>query len=312
LTASLEVREVWVQNHGAKSGSSSFRGRREPYDASLSTGSEVTVKANEIEHQRWNDERWAALWPKRERLTDAVTGFVLAAAALRRGERVLDVGSGGGRTALAAALAVGADGTVVGADLSAPLSELATRRASEAGAANVTFQVVDMQTDTVAGQPFDVALSQFGVMFFDEPITAFGNIRAHLKPGGRIAFACWQAGERNPWFFASAIAELLPLPAAPAPGKSPTGPFALADPEQTSGILRSAGFLDVRCTAHDLAVDAPQDSVVDEAQLAFMGVPPDKLGAAAMAVAEHMQQFALSPTLSRFPIAFQVFQATNP
>jgi hypothetical protein len=149
-------------------------------------------------------------------------------------------------------------------------------------------------------------------MFFDEPITAFGNVRAHLKPGGRIAFVCWQSGERNPWFFAPAIAALLPPPGAPAPGKAPTGPFALADPEQTSGILRSAGFLDVRRTAHELAVDVPQDSVVDEAQLAFMGVPDDKLAIAQAAVAEHMAQFALSPTLSRFPLAFQVFQATNP
>ena len=270
------------------------------------------MTTNEVERQRWNDERWASLWPKRERLTDAVSAFVLDAAALSPGERVLDVGCGGGKTALAAGLAVGAKGAVIGADISVPLTELATRRAAEAGATNVEFRVLDMQTDTVGGQAFDVALSQFGVMFFDDPITAFGNVRAHLRPGGRIAFACWQAGERNPWFFAPAIAELLPPPPAPAPGKAPTGPFALADAERTSGILRSAGFGDVRCTAHEFAIEAPQDSVVDEAQLAFMGVPPDKLAAAQVLVAEHMGQFALSPTLSRFPLAFQVFQATNP
>jgi len=278
----------------------------------LSTGSEVSVTTNEVERQRWNDELWASLWPKRERLTDAVSAFVLDAAALAPGERVLDVGCGGGRTTLAAALAVGVDGTVVGADISAPLSELATRRAREAGAANVTFRVVDMQADTVDGEAFDVVLSQFGVMFFEEPITAFGNVRAHLKPGGRLAFACWQSAERNPWFFASAIAQFLPPPPAPGPGKAPTGPFALADPAQTSGILLSAGFDDIRWTAHELAVDAPQDSVVDEAQLALMGVPLDKLATAQTAVAEHMRQFALSPTLSRFPLAFQVFQATSP
>ena len=270
------------------------------------------MSTNEVERRRWNDERWAAVWPKRERLTDAVSTYVLEAAALAPGERVLDVGCGGGKTALAAGLAVGAQGAVVGADISTPLRELAAGRAAEAGAANVTFRVVDMQTDTVEGAPFDVALSQFGVMFFDEPITAFANIRGHLEPGGRIAFACWQAGERNPWFFAPALAALLPPPPAPAPGKAPTGPFAFADPEHTSAILRSAGFLDVRRTPHELTVELPQDSVVDEAQLAFMGVPEDKLAAAQAAVDAHMAQFALSPTLSRFPLAFQVFQATNP
>jgi SAM-dependent methyltransferase len=201
---------------------------------------------------------------------------------------------------------------VVGADLSTPLSALANRRAREAGAQNVTFCVVDMQTDTVQGGPFDVALSQFGVMFFDEPATAFGNIRAHLKPGGRIAFACWQTGDRNPWFFAPAIAEHLPPPPTPAPGKSLTGPFALGDPAASADILHSAGFVEVRWTAHELSVDTPQDSIVDEAQLEFMGVSPDKLALAQTAIDEHMRQFVVSPALSRFPLAFQVFQATNP
>ncbi len=270
------------------------------------------METNEVERRRWNDEQWTAKWPNRERLTDAVTAFLLDAAALRPGEVVLDVGCGGGKTSLAAALAVGAEGAVVGADISKPLAALARRRAAEAGAENVTFRVVDMQTDTVEGGPFDVALSQFGVMFFDEPVTAFRNIRAQLRPGGRIAFACWQTGEKNPWFFASAIAELLPPPPKPAPGKSLTGPFALGDPEQTARILSSAGFRESRWTAHELAVDVPQDTVVDEAQLAFMGIPADKLALAQTAVGEYMRQFVLSPTLSRFPLAFQVFEAKNP
>jgi SAM-dependent methyltransferase len=271
-----------------------------------------TVTANEVERQRWNDELWTAVWPRRERFTDAVSPSLLDAAALQPGERVLDVGSGGGKTSLAAGLAVGADGAVLGADFSVALCELATRRATEAGATNVTFRVVDMQTGALGGEPFDVALSQFGVMFFDEPVTAFANIRAHLRPGGRLAFACWQPIDRNPWFFAPAVAEFLPPPPPPAPGKSPTGPFALGDLERTTEILLSAGFADVRSTAHELAVEVPEDSVVDKAQLEFMGVPPDHLDVAMTAVAEYMSQFVVSPTLSRFPLAFQVFEATNP
>ena len=192
------------------------------------------MEANEVERRRWNDEQWATVWPKRERLTDAVTAFVLDAAALRPGERVLDVGCGGGKTSLAAARLVGPGGAVVGADLSTPLTALAERRAADADAQNVSFRVVDMQVETLEGAPFDIALSQFGVMFFDEPAAAFANIRAHLRPGGRIVFACWQAIERNPWFFAPAIANLLPPPPEPLPGKSPTGPFSLADPGRTA------------------------------------------------------------------------------
>ena len=66
--------------------------------------------ANEHERRRWNDEGWVAVWPKRERLTDAITPYLLDALALRPGERVLDVGSGGGKATIAAARAVGPDG----------------------------------------------------------------------------------------------------------------------------------------------------------------------------------------------------------
>ena len=145
------------------------------------------VAANAAEQQRWNDSRWAELWPKRERLTNAVTPVLLEALTLRPGDRVLDIGSGAGAAALRAAEIVGSDGTVIGADISAPLVELAERRARGAGVGNASFQVADMQTVRVNGGPFTVAMSQFGVMFFDEPTVAFANIRAHLVAGGGSA-----------------------------------------------------------------------------------------------------------------------------
>ncbi len=273
---------------------------------------EPTIETNEIERRRWNDERRAGIWPKRERLTDEVTAFLLGAAAPKPDERVLDVGCGGGRTSLAAAAAVGAGGAVVGADISAPLLALAAERAREAGVANVSFQLVDMQADTVLGGPFELAISQFGVMFFDEPVTAFRNIRAQLRPGGRLAFASWQGTDRNPWFFGLAVNEFVPAPPEPAPGKSPTGPFSLADPERTTAILTSAGFQNVRRVAHELTVDAPHDAVVDDVQLELLGIPADELPAARAATAEYMQRFVVDAELSRFPLAFQIFEAVRP
>jgi SAM-dependent methyltransferase len=267
---------------------------------------------NPLERRRWNDEHWTSVWPKRERFTDSVTPLLLDTTALAPGERVLDVGCGGGKTTIEAGRRVGRQGLVAGADLSEPLIALARSRIGEAGVTNVSFHAVDMQHDHVDGGPFDVAFSQFGVMFFDEPVTAFTNIAAHLREGGRIAFACWRAPDRNPWMPAFALGQFLSPPPPPAPGKAPTGPFALADADRTAGILRDAGFSNVRRSDVDTTVDAPQDAIVDDRQLAFMGVTEADMDGARRAVNEHMAQFRIDTELCRFPLSFQIFEAQRP
>ena len=268
--------------------------------------------SNETEKQRWNDERRCSVWPKRERLTRGVTATLLDALAPTPGEQIIDVGSGGGRSTLAAAEAVGPGGAVVGVDISFALSRLAQERAAAAACGNVTFVTADAQGEAIAGGPFDAAMSQFGVMFFDEPIAAFRNIHDHLRASGRIAFACWQASEANPWFFAGAVAEFLPPPPEPEPGKSVTGPFALADPGRTTEILESAGFVDVRSAAHRVVAVAPEDSVLDEDQLVLMGVRNAELSAAMDKAKRYMNRFRIDEERSRFPLAFQIYTASKP
>ena len=168
------------------------------------------METNAAERRRWNDAYWASVWPKREQLTTAVTGVLLDHLGLSEGDKVLDIGSGGGAATIAASRLVGARGSVVGADISAPLVELARHRALDQRAGNVSFLVADVQHETIPGAPFDAAMSQFGVMFFDEPETAFANIRRHLVAGGRLGFACWQSVEKNPWFIGPALAGYVP------------------------------------------------------------------------------------------------------
>src|SRR5688572_22245338 len=107
-----------------------------------------------MERQRWNDAQMVANWPKRERFTDMVTPHVVAALQPRPGEKVLDIGSGGGKLSIAIGREVSPGGTVVGADISKGMVELATGRASEAKAKNVSFVVADVQGEAVPGGPF--------------------------------------------------------------------------------------------------------------------------------------------------------------
>jgi SAM-dependent methyltransferase len=267
------------------------------------------TESNEAERRRWNDCAWAAAWPKREQLTAAVTDVLLSRAGLQPGDAVLDIGTGGGVAALAAGRTVGA-GAVVGADISAPLVELASGRGEAQAAANVSFVVADLQHETVPGGPFDVAISQFGVMFFDEPETAFANIRRQVVSGGRLGFACWQAPDRNRWFTGPALAGIAPTPPPPEPGKSPTHPFSLSDPHHTAVLLEASGWREVNATGHELLVTVDRDMLVDDESLGFFGVPAGAIGDAWEAIDRQLAPITREDGRIDAPLAFHIFTAT--
>ena len=217
---------------------------------------------NERERQRWNEPGLAASWPRRgESVTGLTMAPLLELLALRPGERVLDVGCGGGLLAIEAARAVGSTGSVAGFDISEPLAQLAIGRARDAALTNVTFTVGDAQTDEIAGGPFDALESQFGVMFFADPVAAFKNIRRHMNTGARVAFACWQPAALNAWFQGSVLAKYAPPPPPSAHGGPPPGPFAYGDVAYVRSILESAGFMSVACRPETFEVAMPDGTL---------------------------------------------------
>ena len=231
--------------------------------------------------------------------------------AAQPGQRVCDIGSGGGAQTIALSEAVGPSGRVVGFDISAALVELARERADAAGAANVDFVVADVQTEGLGPEPFDLAASQLGVMFFDEPLAAFGAIRAGLREGGRLVFACWQGVEQNPWHTGTALRAFVPPPKVPAPGKSPVGPFSLGDDEYVRDILGGAGFDSVECQEVEISVQAPASAVVDRSLFGFMGVPAERMAEAGAAIDEHLARFAVGDGAYEYPVAFRIYEAVN-
>jgi SAM-dependent methyltransferase len=269
--------------------------------------------ANEAEAKRWNDVGWVESWTDREKLTSAVSPTLLAAVGARPGQTVCDVGCGSGGLAVALAAAVGDEGTVVGLDISVPLLDLARERAKVSGRSNVRFVEMDVQTGSGEEGPFDVVVSQFGVMFFDEPTAAFRAIRRRLRSGtgsgseGRFVFACWQEMERNPWHTRSLLRPLLPAPVTPPVGKSPVGPFVLGDDEYVRDLLAAAGFGAVDCVEHEMTVRGQASAVADISQLGFIGVPPEREQEAVALVERHLERFAVGEDVYEYPLAFRVY-----
>ncbi len=209
----------------------------------------MTANADQIAY--WNGPP-GEKWVKNQQVMDAsladATAGLFALAAIRSGERVLDIGCGSGQTSLMAADAVGEGGQVTGVDVSKPLLVLARSRAQ--GRANVAFIEADAATHDFAPR-HDLLMSRFGVMFFDNPAAAFANIRRAAAPAGRLAFVCWRALAENEYAaMPFEIAKKIMPPLPPSDPFAP-GPFALADGDRLQGILVDAGFSDIALARHD-------------------------------------------------------------
>ena len=202
---------------------------------------------NEAQYEAWNGERAHAgspTWTAGTTAPAPVAELVLDAADLRPTEHVLDIGRGCGATTLAAAEAVTLEGSATGIDLSEVMLDLARRRAAAADAANATFIAADAQSHPFGSTMFDVAISRFGTMFFDDPAAAFVNIADAMRTGGRLLTASWQPLEANDWLTVPGAALL-------AFGSLPVGPairpweFAQSDPDSIVSVLRDAGWTNI-------------------------------------------------------------------
>ena len=206
---------------------------------------------NADEIANWNGavgQRWTELQDVTDAMFAPLTEIVMAAAAAKPGERVLDIGCGCGATVLELARRVGPTGRVLGVDVSEPMLARAAERS--AALANVELVLADASTHRFPAT-FDLVFSRFGVMFFDDPVAGFANIRAAMAPGGRLVAAVWRAFAHNAWVQVPWHAALPLLPPQPAAIPGAPGQFAFADPDHVRAVLDQAGFSDIVLAPHD-------------------------------------------------------------
>ena len=186
-------------------------------------------------------EKWLANLGLFEGMIAPIGAALIEAIGPKRGEAVLDIGCGGGATTVALAPLVAPEGTVTGVDISPVLAKAALERAAAERHLNVSMINADAATVKLQPRAYDIITSRFGVMFFDDPVAAFRNLRRALKADGRLCIGVWAPPGENEWasLVIGGLSKYMDLPARDP--KAP-GPFTLADQEYLHEILNSAGF----------------------------------------------------------------------
>jgi SAM-dependent methyltransferase len=182
---------------------------------------------------RWNKTAGNA-WVDSQAMMDRLLGPLVAPLVDGIGGRVLDVGCGTGQTTLAA---VEQGAQAVGIDISTPMIEAARVRTDAA-----EFVVADAQTHPFAPASFDLVISRFGVMFFDDAVAAFANL-AHA--GRALRVIVWRTAEENSFMTTAERAAKPLLPDLPPRDPDGPGQFALGDADKVRAILTQAGWSDV-------------------------------------------------------------------
>ena len=250
------------------------------------------MTANESMIALWNGKdtvAWTSHPDRYDTMLEPFGAAVLDAVGLSGG-RVLDVGCGAGALTLAAA---SRSDHAIGTDISRPLLRLARQRAEQSGARNVTFVEADAQTHHFEDS-VDVIVSRFGVMFFDDPVAAFTNLRAAARTGTTLGFVCWQPVMQNEWAMTPVLAVMPHVGVPTPPGPEEPGPFSFAERDRIECILEEAGWGEVNIDDFSTKICVGGAKTAEEAltyyredafgKALFSNAEPEKQAAAAEAL----------------------------
>jgi len=211
-------------------------------EVDMSTGGAERSARNDDEGLAWQREIWDRYPEIYSREVDTrfapVIEHVVARAAVRPRDCVLDLGTGTGSVAMRAGALVGSSGSVLGVDISREMLAAARHRATASGLDNVRFSEGRGETIPADDGAFDVVLASLSLMYVIDRAVAAREIARVLRPGGRFVAAVWAGPERcDLVLFQTTAARFAPTP--PVPG---VGPGALADAAPFLAQLAGAGI----------------------------------------------------------------------
>jgi SAM-dependent methyltransferase len=220
----------------------------------------VTDQIDNQQTKLWNGAAGHA-WVETQHLLNQMfkpfEDLLVDAVRARSASRVLDVGCGPGSTTLAVARLLGSQGYCAGIDISEPMIAAARLRAEREG---IPARFIGASAETHAFEPasFDMIISRFGVMFFDDAVRAFANLRTAVTNDGNIQFIAWRTAEENPFMTTAERAAAPLLPNLPPRRLDGPGQFAFSDPRRVQTILEESGWAGIDIRPLDVVCSLPE------------------------------------------------------
>jgi ubiquinone/menaquinone biosynthesis C-methylase UbiE len=216
------------------------------------------------EQTKWNGasgRAWVDEQPLLDRILEPFLALLVDAVSARSRRHVLDVGCGTGSTTLAVARLLGANDHVVGIDLSEPMIATARARAEREGTP-ASFICANAQTYGFEPATFDMLISRFGVMFFDDPVHAFANLRRASTNDAEVRFIAWRSAAENPFMTTAERAAAPLVPALPPRRTGAPGQFAFANSDHVRRILEASGWTEIDIRPIDVECALPETDLL--------------------------------------------------
>lgn len=219
---------------------------------------------NDEQSKLWNGaagRTWVDAQQTLDQMFQEIEALLVDAAMAANPASVLDVGCGTGSTTLAMARRMGSQGSCKGIDISDPMIAHARRRAAQDDLA-AGFICGDAQVYPFEPASVDTIISRFGVMFFEDPVAAFQNLRRAAADGAQLKLVVWRSAEENDFMTTAERAAAEFLPQLPPRQQDLPGQFAFWNPQRVRQILEASGWMDLDIRPLDVPCSFPEAELV--------------------------------------------------
>ena len=225
---------------------------------------DVTQQPGSGQTKLWNGaagRAWVETQELLDRIFTPVEDLLVQAVSAASPASVLDVGCGTGSTTLGVARHIGVTGGVIGIDISAPMIAAAQSRAERAGLP-ARFICANAEEHPFEPASVEMIISRFGVMFFEDSVRAFANLRRAARGDAELTLVVWRSAAENPFM---TTAERVAAPLLPSlPARRPDGPgqFAFGNAQRVHTILEESGWAGIAIRPIDIDCSLPEVELV--------------------------------------------------